>query len=606
MDIHIKDEVTLPVKLYFQIGTKEEETIEFTPSLMQNTILFRISEYEKLNLRLENVERIGDFRVESLKGDMEISLLKNPEICLTDGSTNQDYGIIPGVYGIWLVDEGGEERCYFYEVTSHNLQSNQLELMKSALESRVLGITRDLFNQRRSRSSYDGSPMIIDTVNFLIKYASILDQSITNILNNPIEDVVKRHRITEVSKRVTAKSQRWNVTKGIQYKFGDTQTLFFEPKTQLDSEIMENRYLKYILVEILASVSEMFRQYQIYGRQLTTQINQLDSDIAKATNRRNAIEGQYNVEKSKKQLDIEIYSKSKECEQLRRQKEFLCNSKRNLQHLNAKLVYVLNETWVGKVQLSNKVQVTKRILRNRDYSVIHDIHQELKSKKKDKGDTPIFPCIQTSRLFEFYSFILCIDLIKEQGYEWKAGWIKDDEETKRVMFMLNSGEEVWFENEQGYRIQLVYDKIINITDTARQQGVSQLASPSQNRNRRPDILINLFNQDCFLRSMIIEVKYRKLKNIYRKGVDTDVMNQLIGYQLLRYFNPDGHPKFTTDVVKKIVVLYPEQSGSKDFIDENYGYEFISVDPTGFDLSTKGISLLNQSMKSFLEGGVSFL
>lgn len=602
MDLQTNDVISTNAKLYYKVGRKQEEVIEFTSSLTTKDVLFTLSEYEQLDLRFEGGKNVREIRVESLQGDEDIRLLESEELRLTDGTTNQEMSVIPGIYGIWVIDEQGIERHYFYEIISHNLKMDQLEMMKSALESRVLGITRDLFSQRESGNAQDGSSTLVDTVGLLMKHYNALEQALDSIVGMPIEDLKKSYQTTEISKRPTARSQRWNVTKGERYKTSHTQALFYEPKIQLDLETPENRYLKYNLTEILANVSSVARQYRFNDTGLSTQINQLKTDIMTAKQRRNAMEGSYNIDKSKNQLEFEILSKTKELEQLRKQRAAFLENQRKLKSLNAKLVYILNETWLKDIQLKNTVQITKRTLKNHYYSLIYHIYQELMMKKKDKGETPTFPFIQTSKLFEFYNFILYIELLEKQGFKWTKGWLKDYEGAKKMMFMLNAGEEIWLENEQGYRIQLIYDRFLNNSNTAKNQKVPQVIT-SNSMSRRPDILLNLYQQDKFLSSMIIEVKYRKLKHIYRKDIETDVMRQLMDYESLRYYNPTGSPLFKLGIVGKVVVVYPDQAGAKDFVDENYGYEFIPVEPIGFDASIKGISMIERSLIEFLEENI---
>lgn len=599
MDLRINYVVSTNAKLYYRVGRKKEEVIEFTPSLTTSDVLFTLSEYEQLELRFEGGKNIREIRIESLQGDEDILLSENEVVFLTDGTTHQEMSVIPGIYGIWVLDEQGVERHYFYEVVSHNLKTDQLELMKSALESRVLGITRDLFSQRDSGSAQDGAATFVDIVGLLMKHYNTLEQALDKIIGMPIENLKKSYHTTEISKRPTARSQRWDVTKGIRYKTSHTQVLFYEPKIQLDLETSENRYLKYNLTEILANVSHVSRQYRFNNTGLSSQINQLKTDIITAKQRRNAMQGTYNIDKSKSQLEFEISSKKKELEQLYKQRAVFLKNQQKLKSLNAKLVHILNETWLKDIQLKNTVQITKRTLKNPYYSLIYNIYEELMMKKKDSGETPTFPFIQTSKLFEFYNFILYIELIEKQGFKWTKGWLKDYTDAKKMMFMLNAGEEIWFENKQGYRIQLIYDKFLNNSNTAKIQKVPQVIT-SNSASRRPDILLNLYQGEKFLSSMIVEVKYRKLKYIYRRDVETDVMRQLMDYESLRYYNPTGSPLFKLGIVGKVVVVYPDQVGAKDFVDENYGYEFISVEPVGFEPSIKGINMIERSLNEFLE------
>lgn len=592
------NETTTPnAKLYYKIGWKEE-VIEFTSSLKTGDILFKISEYERLELRFEQGRNVREIKVESLQGEGEITL-GDKGICLTDGTDDQDSIIIPGVYLIRMINEHNVETHHYFEVTSHNLSSNQLEKMKEVLESRVMGITRDFNSQRETVNLNDNSETLVNEFGLLMKHFNELEQALNKITEMPIENLKKEYVLTDVSKKQTARSQRWAVTKGERYKVSGAQNTFYEEKVRLDLETPENCYLKHNLNEILAVASQVSKQYQFNDSGLATQINQLKADILKIKRERQKLNDSYNIAKIKTQMDFEIIGKTKELEQLKKQRSAALENQRKLKTITSKLVHILNETWLKDVRLDTKVRLTKRAFKNHSYLFVHNLVQELLLSKKGQNRVPTFPFLETSRLFEFYNFILCIDLLEKQGFKWTKGWIKDYSPFKKMMYSLNSGEELWFENSQGYKIQMMYDKFLNNTSTAKLQQQPQLVIATSS-SRRPDILISLYDkEDKFLTSMIIEVKYRQLRHIYKDEAETDVVRQLLDYETLRYYDPNQRPLFKAGVVSKVMVVYPEQKGAIEFIDANYGYPFIPVEPIGYESTVKGVSTIEQNLVEFL-------
>ena len=604
MDLQTNQTQQSNAKLYCKVGWKQEEVIELTSSLSPSEVIFSLSEYERLELRFESGKEIKAIKVESLQSDEEVVLQDGDSVCLTDGTTNQEVSIIPGIYGLYVINEKGDEFPLFFEITSHNMSSSQLERMKEALESRVLGITRDLFNQREASNQRDGSSNFVDTLSLLIKYYNKLEEALDKIIGEPIENLTKVYQTTTISKRPTPRSQRWNVTKGERYKVHNVQTAFCEPRVKLDLQTPENRFLKHNLMEILTAVSLVSRQYRFNESGLDAQINQLKTDIMSLRQQRNRMSGTYNLDKSRSQMDFEISTKSKELEQIQNQRRVHLENQRKLKGLNAKLVAVLNETWIKDIRLEGGVRLTQRAIKNPHYTYVYQICQKLLDNKKSKGETPTFPFIETSRLFEFYSFLLTIDLLEKQGFAWEKGWLKDYSDTKKIMYALTPGEELWFKNKEGYRVQLIYDKFLNNSNVAKMQKLPQVITATSS-SLRPDILMNLYHHEEFLSSMIIEVKYRKLKHMYRKDVETNVMRQLMDYESLRYYNPNKVPLFRLGIVSKVAVIYPFQEGANDFVDENYGYQFISVEPTGFNAEVKGISVIENLIKEFFEENIGY-
>lgn len=599
MDSQI-NKVDIPnAKLHYKIGsTAEEKIIEFNSPLIKNN-LFTLSEYESLELRFESGTDINKIKVESLKSEDFIVLENQKLYCLTDGSVNQESDIIPGIYTILITDTNGCEYRKFYEVTSHNITSKQLELMKMALESKVLGITRNLLIYRKSGKIYDTSSLFIDSIGLLITYYNKLEQTLDYIINNPIEDLQSKYCKSSITKKTTPKSQRWNVTKGERYKIHNNQIIFYEPRLILQLDTLENKYLKYVLTEFLHIISQGIYHYQFNMNNLNTQIDQLETEIISTEKYFKKMIGTYNLDKSKEQLEFEIRIKNKNLKHLREQFSLYCDNYYKLKALQIKLICTLNETWLNTISLKNNVFPTKRIFKNPHYLSIECLYQELLTKRKSSGETPTFPVMSTSQLFEFYNFILCIEVLQNLGFIWIKGWIKDCLNLKNIMYKLDSGEELWFENSNGNKIQLIYDKFLNNSNIAKTQKIPQVVNV-KSENQRPDILLNLYDEDTFLRSMIIEVKYRKLKNIYRQDIETDVMKQLLSYEDLRYYNPKGSPLFEKGIVKRILVVYPNHGDARHFIDENYNYEFIPINPIGFKSDIQGYILLENSFKQFLE------
>lgn len=591
-------EMTEPnAKLYYRIGWKEE-VIELTSSLKTEDILFTMSEYERLELRFEKGRNIKEIRVEALQGEGEI-LLTEKAISLTDGADNQESVIIPGVYLIKLVDERNVEFHRYFEVISHNLSSNQLEKMKEVLESRVIGITRDFNSQREVMSTGNESEATVSEFGLMVKYFKELEQALDNISKTPIEALKKEYQLTKMPKKPSARGQRWAAIKGERYQEENGTIPCYEARMALDLDTTENRYLKYNLNEILTVALRVSKQYRFNDSGILTQINQLKTDILKAKQERQKIEKSYNIAKIKNLMDFEIVGKTKELEQLKKQRSSTVENQRKLKTITSKLMYVLNETWLRDVRMDSRSRLTKRASKNYHYLFVHELTQKLMLSKKGQNLIPTFPFLETSRLFEFYNFIMCIDLLEKQGFKWVSGWIKDCHSVRKMMYSLNAGEELWFENNKGYKVQMMYDKFLNNTSTAKLQGVPQLVTATSS-SRRPDILISLYNDKTeFLTSMIIEVKYRRLKHIYKEEAETDVVRQLLDYETLRYYHPSQMPLFKAGAVSKVVVVYPEQEGAYNFIDSNYGYAFIPVEPIGYESTITGVSEVERHLAEFL-------
>ncbi|MFD3156733.1 hypothetical protein ACFIJ5_07725 [Haloimpatiens sp. FM7330] len=220
---------------------------------------------------------------------------------------------------------------------------------------------------------------------------------------------------------------------------------------------------------------------------------------------------------------------------------------------------------------TNKVnKPSLKLLKDKRCAQLYKIYKDLidikkeDNKNKDKFRTS-FPNKQTSKLFEYYTFVLIIKILNSNGYDWTRGWLADEDDCKLKDGDLPSETVLKFEKEDCY-CELVYDMEI-----ARDfKNKSQFISMSL-RHNRPDIRLALFSkEDNKLKgSVIIEVKCRKKPYITNKK--GEVMEQLSDYYNLCYSYYDGEKNLAPErgVIKNIIVTCPKQDDS--YVKKTFGY-----------------------------------
>ena len=143
---------------------------------------------------------------------------------------------------------------------------------------------------------------------------------------------------------------------------------------------------------------------------------------------------------------------------------------------------------------------------------------------------------------------------------------------------LDSGESIILEKDN-VKVVISYDKLIKRDIEVKESCVSQVISSFVN-NRQPDILISVYKDNKFVKSMVVEAKYRRKSYIYNELNNTDVMYQVMSYRNFVYYDGDIKKVSMTHSkpIEKVFVMYisDEDSFTHDMYDD---IEFIAINPT---------------------------
>lgn len=212
--------------------------------------------------------------------------------------------------------------------------------------------------------------------------------------------------------------------------------------------------------------------------------------------------------------------------------------------------YFIEKTWLKEIKPAKIIKPTLRFLKNKNYGQIYEAYNLCLKEKQT-------PYKKSSSLFEIYSFLVVKNAIESLGFRWVSGWLKERMESCD----LNKGEVLIFER-QNQKIKLFFDKeLVESKELVMSKSeVSQISSPSDIKCRRPDILIEVYEDDLFLDSMIIEAKYRKqsyVDTLYR-----EMSNQLFAYRRVDFYDSNIKKVSNKKAVKKIILVYPKQESEK--------------------------------------------
>lgn len=578
--------------------TTNGETKEIVLSSIkkQQEPLFVFLEYGRCQIELISTEPNARMEVESMNQEGIIKLMPSTPILLSDPEC-QEEGYVPGNFSLRYFSDQ-RQMDGFFTVLPQSLSETSLEKMRQLLEEKAQGVTQNRYSHQLMRKENKKTFNELDSLGFLIQHFEELMESLNQISKRPIEDLTQAYQLTKNSKKQTAKSQQWNCTKGNRYLTQETQQMFYEKRNKVTYNTIENRSLKHMIFQISSKILRLNKTYRLNYQSLLQQTTVLETEIEVLNQRKNKMNDLYNLRKLRGSLEHELRIRNEELMELKQKTATHQRYMRQIQNMNGRLMAILNERWMVDLPASFNGRVTQRFLKTPGYSFIYWIYQELTKSKNEGTTSPTFPFHQTSRLFEYYNLFLIIELLQKQGFEWKSGWLKDFNPSTSQTFSLDSEEELYFEDERGYRIRLSYDKFLKTSAEAKLSDQEQMVSVNS-ISRRPDLLIELFYHQTFLSSMVIEIKYRKLHSIYQELEETNAMKQLMDYRALNYYNPTLRPMMQRNAVDTILTIYPNHQGSRFIHDEVYDFKYIPLSPTGFDLSVEGVQDIQYTLVDFL-------
>jgi len=505
-------------------------------------------------------------------------------VLLSSGDTLQlitgDDGFVPGSF-IFKWYTKSTTFSGSFRVTPHNLNNDVLGSMYCALEERIYGITR---NQHAITMLQSNENQNDENQRLLLLFSTHYDDLMRNLIaigQYPQEVMTNEYQRTQTSKKTTAKSVRWQASKG----GASHHTQYFEQRKQISYDTAENQYLKHILINLLQKMDKI-RQF---GHESLARQRQLRQGLIEEIKELRATKGRLGSEKNFATLTYDLNNRlqfrNEACRQLTN--EIAQNEARYqpIFNLYAKISQLLNESWMKSVTQKYRIDFPKRILNLNHYRLLVHFYQQFIMREEDLFR---FPRNQTSLLFEYFCVFLVQEILESRGFKCLG-------KQKEIPF----DSRILFKHESGQYIYLSYDRFIGDLTLARAQKQEQLISIIGG-SRKPDILLEFYDVSGeFKRAFIIEVKYRRLKNIYRGDINTDVVNQLNAYSTFKYYQPDRKLSPGADV-SNIAVIYPQHEDSQYFEESVLGYGFIPIVPSNFSLGAPSFDPLIRNIDKFLD------
>ncbi|HDF0902494.1 TPA: hypothetical protein PEC92_002722, partial [Staphylococcus aureus] len=238
------------------------------------------------------------------------------------------------------------------------------------------------------------------------------------------------------------------------------------------------------------------------------------------------------------------------------------------------------------VSYKNNMVPTKSSLMNQNYNLLYTWYVEFNKSNFDFifSEQVLNSWKKTDELYEIWCYINIIEIIRSSGFMPVKGWVFNGD----IQNDLDEGTYVTMKKAET-TLNIHYNTLLKYKSSE-----TNLVNPlyTGNKKNKPDIRIDIFVGGIYLKSIPIEAKYRKLKNI--TGEKMGSLKQLLAYRdspksLLHLAGAKHIRKNNHTVITKVIILYPKDTSSNskaDILSVEHGLLFYEFGPNYIDTSLK--------------------
>ena len=544
-----------------------------------NTVIFSFNEYEPISITLRsNTKRVKMECLSFKDMDGKFHWCNDNELYLTNevgyiiSALGDEVCYSPSKYQITIDSSEGSKLCYFEvrhnkEVTDSGI-SNVIERINSFIEGLTIDFFRNMPINSISGSEAKAWYLILE---LLAKEGNNLKRSSELASKKIKSSLTTRVLPTRFEGRQSPASIRRNI-------LNNNRDKVYSVVKTLDYNNNENILLKKYILKILESIKEVSFELEEIIKIKKAELEELNKEhLAICQDMDNNL-SKFGKKESKghiKNIDAEIA-------EAKRWLNKLLEWRRGYEAASFNLNRILSLDEMKEVNISNRIQYSSKFMMDYSYRYFYDFY-ELLSKRGQAGASGngIFTDKRTYSLFEIYGFVILQNIIKELGFSYAA-------EDRATLFSFASGKSFSYTRAQ-YRIEIQYDYYCRKYDDA---GYDEVVNVNSYSNK-PDYIIKIYEDDQIKSILILEIKYRNIKNMSMEGVTTETDSTINDYSQLRYNVGEGiRPQALID---DVFVLYP--SKDEDIIEKPMGcYVGINVDEEFSN--SRGYSFIKEAIERY--------
>lgn len=379
--------------------------------------------------------------------------------------------LIPGYYQVLLKDSKSNVYFSWFKINPKNMSISEWELMKSEIEKEVVGLSLDL-KFRNTGNKHDKSS--VTSNNIIFNKVVVLNEELpkfTNILNqiilNPKNEIGKNYFWQEKGKKFDIDQQ---TIKHLS-RFPERTNLVYSGKRFINYDINSNRELVFIITQLALFLKKVKKTLENYEENIKGE----QSDFKRL--------------------------------------EFIQDSLMVIEKYNFIIKELYIQPWISEVSKKNNGQRNTTGIRDVKYNYIYKFYLKIISNKPTKQLNSNYQLYwkRSDLLYEVWGYLKILIMLKESKYIPISGWIFDN--SKFEIPFIADGTTVVFKKEN-VRLNVSYNKSI-----PRDNDGIDLYNPvyMKTRNNKPDIRIDVFKDNSYFGSIVMDTKYRNFRNLWEKS-----------------------------------------------------------------------------------------
>lgn len=529
--------------------------------------------------------------IESYSSDEVVAVKPGEGITISSGKDEDDM-LVPGSYYIAIIMDNKRYEGLF-TVESSSMSWDGVVNMRKYLESLLQGLSYDLQSKRRERlGEQDLHNVFLDGIfSFINENHNMVVNHINSIISSPITNIKKTYRELPYSRRPDYKSEKWLSKKGSAVNGNHLlPEIVYEKHTTLDRDNAENRYLRRMIHDISILLCSLEGRFEAVHKNIEHSMQNKHQESIKVKEGYENLLNNFRVsERYKIQKKRKVDQLKEAVKELEERDKLLYNAINSIKKFRAMLSHSEFQTWLQDIKGYEKTYRPSLImLKDSRYLELYNFYVNLKAmEKNDRIDTNIkFSHKRTSKLFEYFTVAMVINILQSEGFEWDGGWIAD----RKISYTgeLPDGTVMHF-SKASIECHVVYDMEVESSES--------LGFVRNNaRYNRPDIRVEFYEDGELKSALIIEVKCRKSKYLFSEDGDTSVIEHLKDYYNLGY-NSTAQSKIERGRINRVIVVYPKQPQIIKYHGD-YDFSFVQIEPGQVIDETYGYNALKKEIEDF--------
>lgn len=430
---------------------------------------------------------------------------------------------IPGHYRIKI--ETPQHQFYaLLQINPKQLTVLQWEQMKQEIEDELKHLTKEFIQSKLdSRSSDSLSYILLNQFSYIQQKLPSALYSLRDLIQKGSQQIHKKYHL------LPAQRIRLLDEKSMRYHFKHPhREHWLAPVYQVDMDIPENQWIKQIIIDLdqrLQQIIEAFEQYRL--------------DVQKENQALHPYRYQSNTQ-MKIDQNTQLLHKIQTCIQQAKQ-------------MKKMLLGFMQTDWFQQVSIQSMKTIPSSLVLDARYRNLFQMHQILKADKPPLPSTPNLSINwkRTDLLYELWGFITICKSLKKLGFDTESEGLftQVNEFDQRITVNLQAGTSVTF-YKRTLRAVLTYDEEIPMNPDS-----SRCPLHSIGHSKRPDVRLDLYEEQVYIGSLIFECKYRSLNRIWHLHRHYEIKRQLMDYAYLTKSTKIFHSSISLTIQKQIRPVY---------------------------------------------------